>query len=150
MAALHIAKTAPPDPNPAAKTHMSALYFPSSRFCIPNIDQSKGFFAEDVRTDPAACSIDVLITGRLRRVTAALDNLCDFIVAVLILDASPCSLDLASLLTSNAPTATLITFIAYNIKESLFGDVPDINIDKALKIVKNRIGWKNLRPSKRC
>ncbi len=31
-----------------------------------------------------------------------------------------------------------------------FGDVPDLNIDKALKIAKNRIEWKNLRPSKRC
>ncbi len=26
--------------------------------------------------------------------------------------------------------------------ESLFGDVPDLNIDKALKIAKNRIEWK--------
>ncbi len=34
--------------------------------------------------------------------------------------------------------------------ESLFGDVPDLNIDKALKIAKNRIEWKTRRPSKRC
>ena len=34
--------------------------------------------------------------------------------------------------------------------ESLFSDVPDLNIDKALKIAMNRIEWKNLRPSKRC
>ncbi len=34
--------------------------------------------------------------------------------------------------------------------ESLFGVVPDLNIDKALIIAKNRIEWKNLRPSKRC
>ncbi len=26
--------------------------------------------------------------------------------------------------------------------ESLFGDVPELNIDKALKIAKNRIEWK--------
>ncbi len=34
--------------------------------------------------------------------------------------------------------------------ESLFSDVPDLNLDKALKIAKNRIEWKNLSPSKRC
>ncbi len=43
------------------------------------------------------------------------------------------------LLLSENPTA-----------EPLFGDVPDANIDKALRIAKNRIEWKNLRPSKRC
>ncbi len=31
--------------------------------------------------------------------------------------------------------------------ESRFGDVPGLNIDEALKIAKNRIEWKNLRPS---
>ncbi len=34
--------------------------------------------------------------------------------------------------------------------ESFFGEVPDLNIDKAFQIAKNRIEWKNLRPSKRC
>ncbi len=34
--------------------------------------------------------------------------------------------------------------------ESIFGDVPDLNITKAILDAKNRSKWKKLRPSSRC
>ncbi len=34
--------------------------------------------------------------------------------------------------------------------ESRFGDIPDLNIDRALKMAKVRIEWRSLRPSKLC
>ncbi len=34
--------------------------------------------------------------------------------------------------------------------ESLYGDVPNLDIATATKIAKEKIEWKKLRPSKRC
>ncbi len=35
-------------------------------------------------------------------------------------------------------------------KESLYGDIPDLDVEKAIEIAKDREKWKKIRPPQRC
>ncbi len=35
-------------------------------------------------------------------------------------------------------------------KESLYGDIPDLGVEKAIEIAQDREKWKKIRPSQRC
>ncbi len=36
------------------------------------------------------------------------------------------------------------------IKESLYGDIPDLDVEKAIETARDREKWKKIRPSQRC
>ncbi len=49
----------------------------------------------------------------------------------------------------DCPTRRVLLECVPPTPESLYGDVPKLDIAAATKIAKDRIGWKKLRPSKR-